>query len=171
MSFRIEHEEKQSLYFSQEEGFLSRVSSLFGEDFCSHLLSIDHRFGGIRVSGIITDPKISFPQKTKQLLYVNTRAISSPMISKAIFEAYHRYIPHGSYPGYILFLEVDPTQVDVNVHPRKLEVRFAQESSLFRSVYHAIEDALKSVSLSKEAQYSQNSDILFSLPSSSSTSV
>lgn len=112
---------------------------------------MDTSFAGIALQGVITDPKISFPQKNKQVLFVNKRLIQSPMISKAISDAYKRYIPHGNHPGYILFLTLDPTQVDVNVHPRKMEVRFAQESTLFRAVYHALEDTLKSVSLVAES--------------------
>jgi len=69
------------------------------------------------------------------------------MISKATSDAYNRFIPHGSQCAYVLFIDVDPTQVDVNVHPRKMEVRFAQESNLFRSVYHGIKNELERVSL------------------------
>jgi DNA mismatch repair protein MutL len=69
------------------------------------------------------------------------------MISKAINDAYNRFIPHSMFPAYILNLEVDPTSVDVNVHPRKLEVRFENEQNIFKSVYYAIEEKLNNVSL------------------------
>ena len=110
-------------------------------------MSVDTSFGGFHIRGVITHPKISFPQKNKQVLFVNSRLIQSPIITKAISDAYKRYIPHGNHPGFILFVELDPTQVDVNVHPRKMEVRFAQESTLFRAVYHALENVLSSVTL------------------------
>jgi DNA mismatch repair protein MutL len=69
------------------------------------------------------------------------------MISKAIIDAYNRFIPHSMFPAYVLNLEVNPTSVDVNVHPRKLEVRFENEQNIFRTVYHSIEEKLNSVSL------------------------
>ena len=72
------------------------------------------------------------------------------MIAKAIYDAYNRFIPHGTQPGYILSIDIDPTQVDVNVHPRKMEVRFAGEATIFRSVYHGVKDELERVSLVKE---------------------
>jgi DNA mismatch repair protein MutL len=75
---------------------------------------------------------------------VNKRIIHSPIVAKAIIDAYARFIPHGRYPGYIIFLTLNPLEVDVNVHPRKLEVRFANESSIFRSVYHAVKNKLES---------------------------
>jgi len=59
------------------------------------------------------------------MVFVNRRVIQSPIIAKAVFDAYNRFIPHGSHAAYILFLSIDSTQVDVNVHPRKMEVRFA----------------------------------------------
>jgi DNA mismatch repair protein MutL len=80
-------------------------------------------------------------------LFVNNRVIKSPLIFRAINDAYNRFIPHSMSPAYILNIEIDPTQVDVNVHPRKLEVRFASEQTIFRSVYHAIKDRLEKVSL------------------------
>jgi DNA mismatch repair protein MutL len=70
------------------------------------------------------------------------------MIAKAISDAYNRFIAHSSFPAYVLNLEVDPTSVDVNVHPRKQEVRFENEQNIFRTVYHAIEEKLNKVSLS-----------------------
>jgi DNA mismatch repair protein MutL len=69
------------------------------------------------------------------------------MIAKAISDAYNRFIAHFSFPAYVLNLEVDPTSVDVNVHPRKQEVRFENEQNIFRAVYHAIEEKLNKVSL------------------------
>jgi DNA mismatch repair protein mutL len=98
---------------------------------------------------VISDPKISFVNKNKQLIFVNRRPIKSVFISKAISDAYNRFIPHNNYPAYILNLEIDPTLVDVNVHPRKLEVRFANEQNIFRVFYHSIDEKLNSVSLIK----------------------
>ncbi|MFC1797658.1 hypothetical protein ACFLY2_00150 [Patescibacteria group bacterium] len=95
----------------------------------------------------MSDPKVSFPNKNRQSLFVNKRVIRSPLIFKAINDAYNRFIPHNMSPAYVLNLEIDPTQVDVNVHPRKLEVRFASEQNIFRAVYHAIQEKLEKVSL------------------------
>jgi DNA mismatch repair protein MutL len=85
--------------------------------------------------------------------------IKSSLIFKAINDAYNRFIPHGTFPGYVLNIQVDPTQVDVNVHPRKMEVRFASEQNIFRSIYHAIQEKLDKVSLisTERASSSNNS--------------
>jgi len=65
------------------------------------------------------------------------------MVYRAIADSYNRYIPHGSQPAYVINLEIDPTQIDVNVHPRKQEIRFADEQQVFRLVYHGISDKLE----------------------------
>jgi len=90
---------------------------------------------------------VSFPNKNRQNLFVNHRPISSPLIFKAITDAYNRFIPHGNYPGYVLHIQIDPTLIDVNVHPRKQEIRFENENNIFRSMYHAVLDKLESSSL------------------------
>ena len=71
----------------------------------------------------------------------------SPLIYKSIMNAYNRFIPHGNFPGYVLHIDIDPSMVDINVHPRKLEVRFAEESDLFRGIFHSIQKSLESVTL------------------------
>lgn len=103
--------------------------------------------GGIEISGVISDPKGSYTSKNRQHIFVNKRGIKSPIIYKAMNEAYNRFIPHGSFPAYVLFIDLDPTVIDVNVHPRKTEIRFADEKNIFRVVYNAVNTALERVSL------------------------
>ena len=99
------------------------------------------------MSGWISHPKIHFQSKEKQVVFVNKRLVKSPTLYKAIFDAYNRFIPHSSFPAYVLDISIDPTQVDVNVHPRKQEIRFANEQSVFRTAYNAVEKTLDSVTL------------------------
>ncbi len=124
-----------------------RIYEIYGAQVQENMRTVSYHFDGIHISGYISDPKLSFSNKTKQVLFVNKRVIQSPMIAKAVSDAYNRFIPHGTHPAYILFIEIDPTVIDVNVHPRKMEVRFAHEQSLFRSVYHGVKDELERVSL------------------------
>ena len=135
--------------FRENEDLKTRIYNIYWEDFFDNLLKIDFSMSGMNISGYISDPKISFGSNKKQALFVNNRIIKSSLIFKAIKDAYNRFIPHWQYPAYVLNLEIDPTQIDVNVHPRKLEIRFAQESTVFRWFYHAIQDKLDSVSLVK----------------------
>lgn len=155
--FSLKHDDKTSLLFPKNQTGEERIYEIYGREFAENLLKISHEFGGVTISWYVSDPKVSFPNKNKQVMYVNKRVITSPMIAKAISDAYNRFIPHGSFPAYVLFVDLDPTQVDVNVHPRKMEVRFAGESNIFRSVYHGIKNELERVSLvSAESVPSEN---------------
>lgn len=140
--------DSKSIYkYNAGEELKMRIYAIYGEQFFDNVLDIDFHFSGLHITGYVSDPKISFPNKNRQTLLVNKRVIKSPLIYKAIYNAYNRFIPHGTFPGYVLNIQVDPTQIDVNVHPRKLEVRFAAESNVFRAFYNAIESKLDDVSL------------------------
>lgn len=147
IGFEFISDDKKVFKFNKEENLKTRIYSIYGNDFIDNILDINFEMSGISVSWYITDPKVSFPNKNRQNLFVNHRPISSPLIFKAISDAYNRFIPHGNHPWYVLNIQVDPTIIDVNVHPRKSEVRFENENNIFRSVYHALLNKLESSSL------------------------
>jgi len=147
IAFELISDDKNIFKFRAWEDLQTRIYNIYGEEFSNNLLKIDFVMSWINISGYISDPKVSFGSNKKQALFVNNRIIKSPLIFKAIKDAYNRFIPHWQHCWYVLNIDLDPTQVDVNVHPRKLEVRFAQESTIFRGIYHAIQDKLDSVSL------------------------
>lgn len=156
------HNEKKVFKLNSKESLEERIFFLYWDEFLNSFIDILFESTGIKISWKITSPKVSFPNKSKQFLFINHRPISSPLIYKAILDGYNRFIPHGNFPGYILNIEVDPTIVDVNVHPRKQEVRFENESHIFRSVYNSIQDTLEKSSLigshewAKHASFTQN---------------
>ena len=147
IGFEFISDSKSIFIYRWNEVLETRIYNIYGEKFSQNLLEINYELAGLKITGYISDPKIAFSNKNKQVLFVNNRIIKSPLIIKSISDAYNRFIPHWEYPAYVLNIQVDPTQVDVNVHPRKLEVRFAWESQIFRWFYHAIQDRLNSVSL------------------------
>lgn len=163
---------KNIFKYRKNENLKDRIYNIFGEDFSKNILEIDFSMVWMKVSWVISDPKISFMNKNKQLIFVNRRPIKSVLISKAISDAYNRFIPHNNYPAYTLNLEIDPTLVDVNVHPRKLEVRFANEQNIFRVFYHSIDEKLNSVSLIKNwTDFTEVEDIFTQSSHSSSHSL
>lgn len=133
--------------FRSWETLSDRIYGIYGDEVSHALLPIEFVYNGLELFWYISDPKIFFPNKNRQTLLVNSRNISSWLISKALFDAYNRFIPPKNHPAYVLNLSVDPTQIDVNVHPRKQEIRFAQEQSIFRAFYHWVRETLEKVSL------------------------
>lgn len=154
--FEFVSDNKQVFYFKNNEDLKTRIYNIYWNDFSENLLEINFQMVWIKISWYISDPKISFNNKNKQNIFVNKRPIKSYVISRAIADAYNRFIPHSSNSAYVLNIEVDPTQVDVNVHPRKLEVRFANEQNLFRAVYHSVEEKLNWVSLINNINTEEN---------------
>lgn len=138
---------KNIFKFNKNETLDFRIYKIFWEELSKNILELDFELTWIKITWYISDPKISFSNKNRQSIFVNKRIIKSPLIYKAVSDAYNRYIPHSSFSAYILNLQIDPTQVDVNVHPKKLEVRFANESLIFKWFYSAIQDKLEKVSL------------------------
>ena len=147
--FEFISENKQIFKYSSNSNLKTRIYEIYWVDFSEHLLKIDFELQWIKIKWYISDPKISFSNKNKQSLFINNRVIKSYMITKAISDWYNRFIPHNMSPAYVLNIEIDPTQVDVNVHPKKLEVRFASEQNIFKLVYHSIQEKLESVTLIK----------------------
>ena len=145
--FEFISDNKQIFKYRALEDLKTRIYNVYSSELSENLLEIDFNMVWISVKGYISDPKVSFPNKNRQNLFVNNRPIKSYLITKSINDAYNRFIPHSTNAWYIINLIIDPTQVDVNVHPRKLEVRFANEQNIFRAVYHSIQEKLESVSL------------------------
>lgn len=163
---------KQVFKYKENEDKITRIYNIYSSDISDNILEIDFWMQWISIKWYISDPKVNYSNKNRQNLYVNKRPINSYLISKSINDAYNRYIPHWTHPAYILDIEVDPTQIDVNVHPRKLEIRFANEQSIFRAVYHSISQKLESVSLVSnqiKEQNDINSDFLWKMSTHSST--
>lgn len=102
----------------------------------------EHEVNGEGLVGYLAAPNKAMAMRTGQYLYLNKRPIFSPLIAKAVKEAFGTRIGEHMYPRFVLFLEMSPEQFDVNVHPQKKEVRFCNESALFRRVQEGVEKAL-----------------------------
>jgi DNA mismatch repair protein MutL len=119
-----------------------RTGALLGDDFLDQARSIDAEAGPLRLTGFASLPAYSRASRDAQYFFVNGRFVRDKLITHAIREAY-RDILHGSrHPAYVLFLDIDPHTVDVNVHPAKIEVRFRESRAVHQFVYHALERSL-----------------------------
>ncbi|KAF1707322.1 DNA mismatch repair endonuclease MutL [Pseudoxanthomonas sacheonensis] len=119
-----------------------RLNETLGEDFARQALRVEHAAAGLRLHGWIALPSYSRASADQQYLYVNGRAVRDRNIAHAVKMAYQDVLFHGRQPAYVLFLEIDPLRVDVNVHPAKHEVRFRDTRLVHDFVYRALQDAL-----------------------------
>ena len=119
-----------------------RVAQLLGSEFVTNAIYLDVSLAGYRLHGWIARPVYSRANADGQLFYVNGRFVRDKTLSHAARHAYRDVLYHGRYPAYLLFLQIDPGQVDVNVHPAKHEVRFRESRGIHDFVFRTVEKAL-----------------------------
>ncbi len=142
VEFRLLHQGRVALETAAVTTLSERIYQLFGESFLDHLVEIQYKQNGIRVHGFTSLPHEQRSSAASQFLYVNGRRVRDRVLTHAIHLAYRDQIPSGTYPVTLLFVEMDPQQIDVNVHPGKTEIRFLDSSTVHRALYHGIEEAL-----------------------------
>jgi len=120
-----------------------RVMEIFGKAATGNLIEVDEEESGLRLSGLIGAPGHSRSSRHEMLIFVNNRPVESRTLGYALIESYYGHIPKGRYPVAFLFLEMPPSQVDVNVHPAKREIRFRNEASVRGFAVRSILKALK----------------------------
>ena len=122
--------------------FQQRASALLGEDFEAASLFLDEQSAGIRLSGLIASPSFNRSARDYQYFFVNGRFVRDRLIAHAVREAFHDVLHQERHPAFVLFLELDPARVDVNVHPTKIEVRFRDPRALHQFLFHALTKTL-----------------------------
>lgn len=118
------------------------IYAVLGKGMRGKLLEVNEFSDGIRISGFIGSPMMARANRQQQFFYVNKRCINSPVLSKAMSQAYTSYIPEDKFPMCMLFLTINTLAVDVNVHPAKLEVKFSNEALVFGAVFRAVANTL-----------------------------
>ena len=118
------------------------IYGIYGKDIASSVLDVNFAYENMNISGVVGKPEIARSNRSNQLFFVNKRYIKDKILTGAVEKAFKGMIPIGKYGFVILNIEMEPTKVDVNVHPAKLEVRFEEESKVFKAIYHAIQDTL-----------------------------
>ena len=120
----------------------ARVAAMLGEDFIANAMKLDHEGSGLRLHGWFCLPTYARSQADQQYFFLNGRPLRDKLIASAVRLAYRDVLFHGRHPAYVLFLEMDPTRVDVNAHPQKLEVRFREPGLIHDFLFRTLERAL-----------------------------
>jgi DNA mismatch repair protein MutL len=119
-----------------------RLQSVMGKDFLEHAIRIDEQRGGISLGGWVAEPRYNRAQADRQFFFVNGRAIRDRLVAHAVRAAFQDVLYHGRHPAFVLFLDLPPEGVDVNVHPQKHEVRFRDARTVHDFLYSALHRAL-----------------------------
>jgi DNA mismatch repair protein MutL len=140
-AFTLQHNGRTQWHLKSQPA-RARIGSLMGDEFNAAALEIDEASAGLRLAGAIGLPAQARPARDAQYCYVNGRHVRDKIASHAIRQAYQDVLHHDRHPAYVLFLEIEPGQVDVNVHPAKTEVRFRDSRAVHQFIFHALNKAL-----------------------------
>ena len=132
------------------------IYSIYGKDVAGALIETDYTYEDMHIYGVIGKPEIARSNRANQLFFVNKRYIKDKALSSAAEKAYKGMIPIGKFSFLVLNIDMNPSKVDVNVHPAKLEVRFEEENTVFKAIYHAIKDALLKAELVANPNHSES---------------
>lgn len=154
ISFRFIRDGKQTLITSGNGDLKSTIYSVFGKEFANSLIPVDYEINNMRVSGFVTKPSMSRKSRGMQFFFINSRLVKSQTAMAALEQAYRNSIMVGKFPGCVLNIECNLSFVDVNVHPAKIEVRFANEKPVFELVYYGVKNAIETLDTPKEAHFS-----------------
>ncbi|MGC8668930.1 MAG: DNA mismatch repair endonuclease MutL [Chthonomonadales bacterium] len=148
IAVRLVSEEQAALATPGNGDLLDCVATVWGRDAARKALRVEGSFGSVRVHGYVCAPDFNRPGRTHELFFVNRRPIRSRLLAHALEDAVRAFTPDGRYPVAVIFLEMDPRLVDVNVHPTKSEVKFERDHEVHHAVNQAVKNALQSESVS-----------------------
>ncbi|MFA5113165.1 MAG: DNA mismatch repair endonuclease MutL [Candidatus Margulisiibacteriota bacterium] len=143
VAFRLISDGKPLINSPGTGNLLDAVLAIYGAELARELVEVDRPFAAGRVVGLVSRPTISRLDKNYETFFVNGRYIKNFLLNRALEEACRTLIPNNRYPVAILFIEIDPRQVDVNVHPTKREVKFADNTMVMQAVREAVREALE----------------------------
>jgi len=153
IEFTVFHDDKEIYNFKKSDSS-QRVADVMGKKIQESLVEINEENAVFRVSGFLGNSQIYRKSRGDQYFFVNNRYINDRTLSAALMSAYGELIPKGNYPIYLLFFDIDPERIDVNVHPTKSEIKFADQQMLFSLVRGAVLRALKSDKVVPDVQQS-----------------
>ena len=141
VAFSLAHNGRRTSHLPPED-LRARASRVIGEDFAQAAVEVASEGPRARLAGLVAPPGFTRASRDAQYLFVNGRFVRDKVVAHAIREAYSDVLHHDRHPAFVLFLDVDPALVDVNVHPTKSEVRFRESNAMHQFVFHALSKAL-----------------------------
>lgn len=155
IKFTLKHNGKVLVNKPQFKSKLDNIYYILGKDLKDNLIYFENEDSGIKVSGFLGKPsQVTYSYKKNQHLYVNSRYVKSKLITDSVYEGFSTNLMEGRHPLFVLFIEIDPEIIDVNVHPTKIEIRFENELEIFEFVKKSIREIFEKVDTIKpfEAQ-------------------
>jgi len=153
------HNNNNEIYHLKGGNNKQRIVSLMGRNHDKRLVPIEENTDFLEISGFIGKPQYAKKSRGEQFFFVNDRFIKSPYLHSAIMELYSELMPDGSYPLYVVHLKMEPSRIDVNVHPTKQEIKFDDEKVVFTFLQAAVKRALGAYSITPALDFDQEASL------------
>ena len=141
IAFTLTHNGRDIHVLKKAKSLKFRVTDLLGAQLVGEVMDIEADTSLVRIHGFVGRPESAKKTLGNQFLFVNGRYFRSPYLHKAVMKAYESLIPEGTTPSYFIFLEVDPSTIDVNIHPTKTEIKFEEDSVIFQTLFACVREA------------------------------
>ncbi len=139
--FNLSHNDS-IIYTLLKTNLRQRIIHVFGKQVNAYLNSIENSTGLLSIKGFVGKPESARKTTGEQFFFINNRYMRHPYFHKAVMRAYEKILPHDTYPSYFLFLNTDPANIDVNIHPTKTEIKFENEQAIFQIIQAAVKESL-----------------------------
>lgn len=153
ISFSLQHNGRM-VWQLAGQNLAQRITAMLGDEFGRHAVAVERQIAALHLYGIAALPAYSRSSRDEQYFFVNGRFVRDKVLTHAVKQAYQDILHHQRHPAFVLFLDMPPEQVDVNVHPAKSEVRFRESQGIHQFVFHALQDALSTPMGASEAKAS-----------------
>lgn len=163
IAFRLVHND-QEIYHLVPGPLRKRIVDVFGKKFNDHLVPVTEQTDIVTLDGFVGKPEVAKKSRGEQFLFVNNRFFKDTYFNHAISAAFEHLLPAKLFPGYFLFLEVDPKQIDVNVHPTKTEIKFEEDKAIYSIIRSAVRLGLGKFNITPTLDFDRESE--FDLPMS-----
>ena len=161
IAFRLVHND-QEIYHLAPAPLRKRIVDVFGKKFGDNLVPVTEHTDIVALDGFVGKPEVAKKSRGEQFLFVNNRFFKDTYFNHAISAAFEHLLPSKLFPGYFLFLEVDPKQIDVNVHPTKTEIKFEEDKAIYSIIRSAVRLGLGKFNITPTLDFDRESE--FDLP-------
>lgn len=160
IDFKLIHNESE-MYVLKKGNLKQRIVQIFNRKIESQLVPIEEETEIVSVKGFVGKPESAKKQRGEQYFFVNRRFIKSNYLHKAVMDAFDQLLPNQFVPAYFLYLEIDPSKIDINIHPTKTEIKFEDDYAIYAVLRAAIKHALGQYNIAPSLDFDQNPDWAF----------
>ena len=153
------HHDGQEVYHLPASMLKQRIVHLFGNNYNQRLVPVEEDTSIIKLHGFVGKPEFARKTRGEQFFFVNNRFIRDAYLNHAVLTAFYEVLPDDSYPLYVLFIDIDPAKIDINVHPTKTEIKYQDEKSIYAIIRSAVKRSLGRYNITPSLDFDQENSI------------